>query len=34
VLEPFGVISMVRTGAIAMPRAGVVDPTLTVKNAI
>lgn len=29
VLEPFGVISMVRTGAIAMPRAGVADPTLT-----
>lgn len=33
VLEPFGVISMVRTGAIAMPRAGVVDPTLSVKPA-
>lgn len=28
VLEPFGVISMVRTGAVAMPRAGAVDPTL------
>ncbi len=33
VLEPFGVISMVRTGAIAMPRAGVADPTLSVKPA-
>lgn len=33
VLEPFGVISMVRTGAVAMPRAGVVDPTLSVKPA-
>jgi acetolactate synthase-1/3 small subunit len=28
VLEPFGVISLVRTGAIAMPRAGVLDPTI------
>jgi acetolactate synthase I/III small subunit len=29
VLETFGVISLVRTGAIAMPRAGINDPTLT-----
>ena len=33
VLEPFGVISMVRTGAVAMPRAGVLDPTLSAKTA-
>jgi acetolactate synthase-1/3 small subunit len=33
VLEPFGIISMVRTGAVAMPRAGVADPTLSVKTA-
>jgi acetolactate synthase-1/3 small subunit len=33
VLEPFGIVSMVRTGAIAMPRAGVADPTLTAKPA-
>jgi len=32
VLEPFGVISMVRTGAVAMPRAGVADPTLSAKT--
>jgi acetolactate synthase-1/3 small subunit len=33
VLEPFGVISLVRTGAVAMPRAGVADPTLSAKPA-
>ncbi len=29
VLETFGVVALVRTGAIAMPRAGVDDPTRT-----
>ncbi|MBE7453450.1 MAG: acetolactate synthase small subunit [Kofleriaceae bacterium] len=27
VLEPFGVIALVRTGAVAMPRAGVAEPS-------
>jgi hypothetical protein len=28
VLAPFGIVALVRTGAVAMPRAGVADPTL------